>query len=589
MILACVFIVTSCYKDDSTRADYSLLETSVKIEGSTYLFWKTSTEDEPYVVNFTPELSFSKIVDGAEVVTQFTEEDYDKYDYRWRIARTAGLTVSDTLMYTISEQREIEDFLVEYNPDSPYVVHLELVEKATGMRQFLTYYAYIGASGGIGEGLLLADTRDGGTTSDISLLRAYPWATRDTELSDHEDGAMPMPIILNDLYSKKNGGAKLPGRVSSLIYVYYTNAAYRSVDLVVDGKHVIRLNDADFVETGRDASLFNGGVLPSPFNPQKITTQSFIMSYQKAVLINDNQLYAYQQNNTVENLFLPITGQTVEIDEDSAVTAIHGGRHGQYYDKQNGRIVGLFNGGGTMLYDLFGKSDEAAAFDWDNLPDFDCLYSGIWCYGYNYGYGGDIEPPQTVWILEKGGHRYAYVFSLGTGTGTANKTRGSKIYDMSGYTDFDQSTIWANSYITTRNNYGNTNQSQPELYYAVGNKIYCAILPYGSSSARPESKLVFEFPEGEDVTTMRWHIEYGYSSLFSAWNGDNPVWFTGNSCNNLLTVATWDGTDGKIYAIPRIFAGAGQLLNDPQNPENPLVFQQGGFGEITAIFPRQRY
>ncbi len=606
--LAFAFTLGSCYEDDSKRADFSLLDqrvliiTGTPIYGTTHggtLSWRASSEEAIWLANFSPRLGLRESTGENDFdLVEFTEEDYDLYDYRWRLARNPGRTAQDTSQITISWQRDIVDYEVEVGASPDYRLLLEVTEKSTGMRYNLNYRVDVARAGGSGPGLMVADTRDGGLTSDISLLRAYPWDSSSDYVSQAEPYKMPPAAVLRDFYSRKNGGTKLDGKVSSLIFTYSTNAeaARRHIDFVVEGKHVVR-TDLDFVEIGRDAALFRDG-LPANFNPQMIYTQPMGASYMKSVLVNDGDVFFHRIPVTIaDHKFMPMnTSPVVKVSPKAYNRITVSGRHGMFFDETNGRMIGLPSATFAPTWTAWAPfvDNEDGVFRINELSGVNCLYVGMWVYGYNYTYGGDPWPMKMAYLMsdKATGKRSLYIMSgaEGDGAGTPVMT-GEAIFDMSNCTDFDRSTVWANSHITTRNNYGHTNTVQPEFWYAVDNKIYAVTPNFGDTGGAPTSQVVFTFPEDEKVTIMDWSInQYQFGLIFHQWTpSGNYQSMAGGIMNNMMTVATWDGTEGRVYAFPRAFHGTGQFLNAPATPENEFVFMQDGFGEITAIHHRQNF
>jgi hypothetical protein len=215
-----------------------------------------------------------------------------------------------------------------------------------------------------------------------------------------------------------------------------------------------------------------------------------------------------------------------------------------------------------------------------------------------------------MFLLEKDGKRSAYVMTgkyTGLHTNPSNNHSGKTeyyvvaayvkaLYDMSNCTDIDRAKVFTSSYavknVTPSSLYGNNSQRQPELWYAAGNKIYTSVLPTTNTGEKvARSKLVFTFPEEEEVTHMIWMKEACTStggSGYIFWNYDQngvPTYPKDYSTNNMMTVATWNESteEGRVYAIPRMFPGTGVLLNSPTTPENQFVLSVGGFGKITAI------
>ena len=599
-----VAALTSCYKDDSTRADISKLYGGGRVYADkSTLNWLTSSEEEPYTADYTPILRYP---DG----NPFTEADYEKYTYRWRLSR-GNRNGGDTTRNTIGHELRLNRLITEpVNTTPGYSLILEMVEKETGMQYTLSWIVYVGAVGGIGSGLLVADTRDGGLTSDITLVRATPWSLSEQFITFENGVEFPEPMVLPDLFSKNNG-EKVQGRIPSIAWTANANRnTHARIDFISnDGSegHIYRLNYITFEVEKKDAELFNNGAMPTPFKPQALSANDFASVFSRTMLVSDGKLYSSRgdrvNTETVNvtpnasgtgntNLYLEMTAlpdTRVDLTGAVALPALFG-KTGMLFDNVTERI--LFANAATDNRIVVGAANNDVDQKFkitEALEGFKALYLGPWAYGHAYSYASRV-----LALLEKDGKRYGYIVGGAGGDYYQNNVKGYAIFDLSNCTDINKSTVWANSFITDRTaaQYGRgSNPKQPEFWYAVDNKIYTATLSINATEGTPSATQVFTFPEDEKITHMHWCVEDG--SGYTFWNVDNggkPVSrYPEYSTNNMMTVVTWneDTEEGKLYAIPRAFAGSGRFLNSPATPENPFVFQLGGFGEITAIAVRK--
>jgi hypothetical protein len=95
----------------------------------------------------------------------------------------------------------------------------------------------------------------------------------------------------------------------------------------------------------------------------------------------------------------------------------------------------------------------------------------------------------------------------------------------------------------------------PHIYYVVGNQLYLYDIPAKAS------RLVYSFPAGADVRSMKW-----YNNVKSSSDPDNY---------RLMMVATQEGAEGKVYFFPV------DLTGDFTGGSYRNVF--GGFGQIRDV------
>lgn len=107
----------------------------------------------------------------------------------------------------------------------------------------------------------------------------------------------------------------------------------------------------------------------------------------------------------------------------------------------------------------------------------------------------------------------------------------------------------------------------PLMYYASANSIYVCPFDLSSATATCPSKASWSSPAGEEIT---------YMQLFRG-QGIN---LTESAANKYLLVATWNGTEGKIYILKTDMA-SGVIDTTP-------VETYGGFGKIGTITFKER-
>src|SRR5690606_28802162 len=111
--------------------------------------------------------------------------------------------------------------------------------------------------------------------------------------------------------------------------------------------------------------------------------------------------------------------------------------------------------------------------------------------------------------------------------------------------------------------------NQQVLYYATETKIYAAI--YGAAVPRFEER--YTVPNGEKITTLQVFQQPDYPVRDLA---VSPPYLATN--NRQLIMSTY-GTEGKVYLLPMINVGEGDI-------DVSKIKTFGGFDRIIAIAPQ---
>lgn len=531
--------------------------------------------------DYLEEVEFSPVfaLGTGSGTVEFTEQDYDDYDYHWRI--TDFPTAQDTARTTIGTGRTLST-TINSLPASGYNLALYMKHKRTGMQHNFYWGVTVNVEDGLlSAGLLVADTRDE-LTSDISLIRSYHYSANRWDNSGRYEWIPGMfvavwvtreDIILRDVYSRANSGP-LDGLISSLFYTHSFNpsqSTWAEIGAVVKGRSYTRMEQLTMRVMDRDEQIF--WAAPENFNPQ----MAFSLprnSYQLAVLINDGRPYTYvptEENGRFSALL--DNGNDYEIAENIVVpVSVFTTARSLFFDKKGGKIITLHSSN-TIPRRGFEDLPAVAAgsvFDHNRLSNFDCLHASY----FNTGTTNDPDH-RSIWLLRDKTTGKLYIYELQTTEDRNNDwvftVRGLNIFDMSNCAELENATCYTSTY------------NFREFYYAVGNKIYASILSLGVS--QPTSKVVFETTDPNEVIT---HMEAKLNNVgWTYWNPPMPA--MGNtlqnisSQNNLITIATYNEAtgEGKVYAIPRQYQGSGEFA------AREYVSEWGGFGRITAIALRE--
>jgi hypothetical protein len=573
----------SCYKDKSTNASIEVPNISrANLTVANSVFFEYLAE-----VDWAPELAFysKERPTSDDFIRVLNEAEYDAYNYLWTI--TVSTENNDNRTRVLSEERRLQTVMSSLPNLNTYDLTLFMSHKQTGMVHEIHWRVTV-SEALFGPGVIVADTRDG-VTSDLSLIRGYHYKNKtaaDTAFWDSE--GFPKPegqIVLRNAYSAANG-ATVDGLVNSIAFnrktvVNYPEKNYNSagiIDFTVRGEHLIRVNPRNFEELARDADLFY--FMPSTWNPQQVYTQYYRDAYTRMLLTNDGRICNSITSSDAGYYMLDmLSDYNFDINPDAYVSANITGALGLYFDRRAGKIIrfeGNF-GANVGLADILGPYPDVfgeGPFSHLELSGVDCLYAGLLRHN---------QPGwQSMWLMKDKttGGLYLYQFQHHNGNPIPPTNsyllvgQGIAIFDLSQCVGLADATCYMNSL------------TQGEFYYAVGNEIRVAVCNQASGVMTPVSKTVFTFDPAEKITHMQWYISQTGQTFFEMNADEKPRMVT--SMNNLCTVATYNEStgEGKVYAIPRKYAGSGDFLDVP-NPSSEFVSQWGGFGRITAITTRE--
>lgn len=219
-------LLFSCYQDLSTTADKVI-----------------------------PEIEISGIPDSLE--TYFGEEialhatvtlggeAYDGFDYEWAIDLKPG---NNRDRIDISETTDIAYRVANQPNETPYCLSFTATDRESGL--FKTAFCHVFVRSSLGEGILVAHTRDGGKTTDFDLL-----ANKYVTYGYTNDA----PRYTRNIYSLANG-QPLEGKVNAVLPVTRTDGAVYNENLILVGtdEHLLAVDPLTFTVTKQDATLFNG-------------------------------------------------------------------------------------------------------------------------------------------------------------------------------------------------------------------------------------------------------------------------------------------------------------------------------------------
>jgi len=500
-IIIVLIAMSSCYRDLSTEATISIPEITI-----------FSDKDVLNVAYGHDLVLEPEVVQEGRVDSDFT--------YLWEIDLSAN---SKNNRIEIGEDKNLT-YKVGHTPsDKPYYLTLTVTDTQTGLQKLRSWEVYVSSS--LGEGILVAYTRDGGKSSDVGLVTGqamtYGYASE-------------TPLITYDIHSFANG-LPLEGRINSMVTSVVTDGAVFNTTRIMLGtdNHIIALNPLDFKESERDAKLFNS-------KETKFAT-SFLFNFGD-----------YASGAFVEKKFFTCIGNFdrayTKTPISSKVSDIFTPSNVAYSKADQGKVL-VFNPYDNKFHyaSILSVSGGMAAID---EPGLSYSLEGATPIG-----GGALKDQVLGMIMKLSDGTYHLVtFDL-----TLLDPKGSD-YKIEGLESIGDPVSVAFC--------DNTNV----IYYATSKRLYSIIISGGKAaykalSWQPDSK-------DEKITMVS---QYAQSWYGTSHNSFNNYPFVLDYHRLQMIIVTYDETtgEGKIYLRPfSVSTGMFTIRNNGT---------YGGFGEITAI------
>lgn len=503
-------LAVSCFADLSTEADHEIPD--ILIEGLAPVMYVLYGQDIHLEVQVSQE--------GR------TSEDHD---CRWSIDLQPN-----TLQNRIElGEGTVLDYKVSNRPASaPYIIRLDVTDKQTGLVKMAACKLFVASS--LGEGLLVAYTRDGGATSEFDLLtnKYVTWGYESDE-----------PTYIRELYALANGH-KLEEKVNVVCEELVTDAGgagvYGETRIMIGTDHHLRsIDPLTFQETEADAPLFY-----SAYQTEFATTDIFNFGgYSNGAIINgepfgmmchiDRQYSALAISIEPKNFFRP----------DNVA-------HGPM---QQGGNLAVFNENDGYFYYIMGWNLTQAAFQQiDNNYGVQtmgnvCIGSGC---GRNQSLGFLLRDPSDTYR----------VFLL-------NTSQNIPAVDVFTLVGPDMDKIVSVCFC----------DNCDLMYYATDRELYATILAAG----RVNTRKVNWAPDSPDekITSVKQYLQ-GWYGTHQYYLSDYEFLLDTHRLQLIITTYNEKTGEGKIYLRP--FNVSTGLFTSKNNGT------YGGFGEITAICPTFR-
>lgn len=504
--------IVSCYDDKSKDANREIPEVTITTD-------KTILEavyGKDLVM--TPEIKKGNLTNA-------------NLSYQWQV----NLVPRGSTLVEIGDAAELVYEVANEPSGNPYLLVLKVTDNDEGIDYYHRWDLYV--SNSFGEGLVVAHTGDGGTTSDLSFVKA-------PQITYGYDGEAD---YTRDVYSFANGSV-IDGRVNSIVANTASNGgAYNMSRLLVGTeKEIFALDPVTFGRT-----MFNGDLFYQAPDEYNVSTISTSMGSCLLTII-EGKAYG-QVCNAAYQFFSPMnyaagttqvfTGKLAVEKGTSAITAAF-----TCYDETNGyfiyaaNLLAFNNGSTAILTQQLGEGQYV--FDPGNLPNKRAIAAGT---------GNNLEHLHLLRDLDSGLDTVYKISSISYVVGGTGKIAVNECTDITSAVDF----VFC--------------ENMDVMYYATEDKIYPALLV--GSSARSGSP--WNLPStGERITDIQMYQQAWYGN--SAYSSENYEFIHAQHQKQLL-VTTYNSStgEGKIYVVPITATGTGAL----GQPSQILT----GFGEITAI------
>ena len=498
-------VLLSCYRDLSTDASVSVPEIEIsRVEPVVNIVWGQD-------LKMTAEVR----QEGRTA---------DDFSYLWEIDFTPGNSEN---RIELSETAEL-DYKVSNSPsDKPYCLSLKVTDNRTGLSAYAVSEVYVGTS--LGEGLLVAYTRDGGATSEVDIVAdavltyGYSGDTRYTR----------------ELYSISNG-APIQGRVLSMCeYVCSQNSAMDLTKIMIGtDSHILSLDPLTFALKDSDSQLFNS-VKEDSFR----TSAMFNFGGYASCAAVNGTLYGMLCN--IDNVYSKVAYSRTPSD-------IMTDRNYGFYALDQGCLL-VFNEKDGKFYSIHGWGLMNSSLSEVTSP-FSLDTSGA------VALGGGCLKGQMPSILIRDAAGKCHICSYDPSS-----------YDEVAYTyPVDGAEMDSIVDVAFCDN-------ADLMYYATGSKVYSVLIMGGNASVtalswKPDST-------DEKITGIRQYTQ-GWYGTHQYGLSDYAFQLPYNRLQLLITTYNAVTGEGKIYMKPFNVSTGRFTMRD----NGTLT----GFGEITAIAPTLR-
>lgn len=457
--------------------------------------------------------------------------------FEWKLMNygTSVPRVLDTTMYCCAQITE--------KVGNGYSLRLTVTDRKTGIFRIVTYVVNITSN--FSAGLLIADTRDGGVTSDLTLVKCR-------ELTYNYNMTNEARDVVRNMWAAVNG-APLDGKI---LDAHLANGFSKNRSIaVVTTKGLFQADYLDYIHEWTGDELF---YIKPPFTVNEIHSGGVSCRFRdrwEAMMVNG---YMVGRNLQSDGKFGYVIYPNGVKDYNLSMMYLPTNKSKTYpvyaYDALGKRML-FFNGVGWRA-----KDEQTGPFNVNDLSGYEPLFLGESSAGMNL-----LVKNRTTNALQ------VLNMKLTEAVNVSEETKFAKaVYDLSGALNIGQAQYYAMSRLE-----GNV------LCYATETEVYAGSMENNMGYAG----LQWTAEPGETITGIQFYTydlsatsdQAGGSHYYGGVDGKDVSQL---SVDRLLLIATQNAAgEGKVTAVPMVDQHTGRL---EQNKKYHLIFD--GFGKILGFY-----
>ena len=442
--------------------------------------------------------------------------------YKWRI----NVAPDDTVYQVIGEEKNL-DYEIRFKPNvagKHHQLYYTVTDNSNGLEYIMAWPVVV--RNNIGEGLVIAETSDGINTDLSHIMHS-------SVTSDYSGES-----VKHGVYSAING-RMIEGLVKQM---RFTKVFGVDVLYAITNNSTVRINTLDYTYGGMNGDLFFSG-------SGSVKPQALGGIVQGDIFIADGKLTGTYLG-AARKIGLPFDFPFVVPDH----VALNGYNtyppvRINFYDEVNGHFVympTIQQFGDRKMHKAPTVTD--GAFNPASLPGKVNMAAKVNGNGdFLHLLKDKVTGAFGLYVMDGGGSNYPSPIP------PAPKA----FYDLSSAPDIEN----AKQFVLLDN--------QRVMYYATSSKIYAVL--YATDTPVFEER--YTVPAGEEITTLQIYQQADYPFRSEGWD---PPYI--NTNNRQLIMSTY-GTEGKVYFLPMINTGVGNI-----DASKIKVFP--GFKRIMAIAPQ---
>jgi hypothetical protein len=463
---------------------------------------------------------FDKLVVNPVLKMDGVQETNLKFEWRLNVA-------PNSLDYQVIGSERNLDYEIRQVPTkaNEFYQLLYVVTDQTNDLKYITAWP-VTVRNSIGEGLVIATSSDG-VNSDLSHIMS-PLVTNDYESES----------VKRNIFSAVNGST-IPGLLKQLRYTKLSGTG--EIMMGISDETIVAVKTLDYTLAFKNEDLFFSPVSNRKHDQIGALTQSDV----------------YIGNGKLTSVWLEISKKfAIPFDNKFTVpahVALNGHSYGptvviSYYDEVKGAFAyqpSIASWGDRNTYLL--SSSPQGGFNPSNMQGKINLAAGVSQTGeFLHVLKDKTSNAIGLYVIDGGGYDDNW-----------NQIDPSpkSYFDLSAAPEIQN----AQKFVLL--------DDQKVLYYATKTKIYAVL--YNTST--PAFSERYTAPAGEEITTLQIYTQADYPKRYDGWD---PPYITTN--NKQLIMSTYNGAEGKVYILPMINFGLGNI-------DVPKIKVFGGFSRITAI------